>query len=155
MIEPESSAEMRDALRNRIKLLEAEKAELERIRQSAIRIYETNEAFHWRLVDLFDPTVRGVSALHYLEEQIKELQAESELRAHMQAERDAAMAECDLLRKCFNTLEIGVRNACTVLGGELFLGQDAKDKMYYAARKTHDFLRKLVDDVDSVMGGTK
>ena len=45
-------------------------ADLERTLDGLAHIYEVNKEFHWRLVDLFDKEVSGVSPLHYLEEHI-------------------------------------------------------------------------------------
>lgn len=56
---------------------ERERDELERIRKHAVRIYEVNEAFLWKLVDLFQPGVRGVSPLHFLEERITAAEAQA------------------------------------------------------------------------------
>jgi len=65
--------------------------ESEKIRATLGRIYECNEAFHWRLVDLLDEGACGVSPLHYIEEQIKALQAKL-----TEAERRCGEAESKL-----------------------------------------------------------
>lgn len=50
--------------------LKAQVEDLESTRQGLARIYEVNQVFLWKLCDLFEPGVHGVSPLHYLEEQI-------------------------------------------------------------------------------------
>lgn len=65
-------------------------------RDSLARICEVNEQFHWRLVDLFDPTMRGVSPLHYVEEQVKAMQAE--LAAHRE-QVAALVSELESLKR--------------------------------------------------------
>jgi dsDNA-specific endonuclease/ATPase MutS2 len=68
--------------------LDAEKKEVEqayqardvaeRDRKSLAVIVETFQEMHWKLVDLFDPEMGGVSPLHYVEEQIAALRSQLE-----------------------------------------------------------------------------
>jgi hypothetical protein len=50
----------------------------ERDRKSLAVIVETFQEMHWKLVDLFDPEMRGVSPLHYVEGQIAALRSQLE-----------------------------------------------------------------------------
>lgn len=73
---------------------------------------------------------------------------------HCDTGSNAALeAENELLRKSLNKLSIGVRNACTILGGEIFLAEYDKPRLYEPAIRVHNALRKLVETVESEIGG--
>lgn len=73
-----AAAEQLRAVMEANEKLQAENKKLNKIRFKLDGINTANKTLAWRLVDLFDRNVRGVSPLHYVEEQIKELQAENE-----------------------------------------------------------------------------
>lgn len=50
-------------------------AELEGLLESARRICEANDKLAWAIVDIMEPGARGVSPLHFIQQQVSELVA--------------------------------------------------------------------------------
>lgn len=65
----------------------------------------------------------------------------------------AVIAENAALHQQLSKLSIGVRNACTILGGAIFLAEYDKPRLYEPALKVHDALRKLAEAVEAEIGG--